>query len=54
MKRPPSDGPAPRAARIDETTAPFTLRDIVIALCGGLTPAADGLELMIDRIERLH
>lgn len=54
MKRALADGPAPRATRIDTTTAPFTLRDIVIALCGGLTPAADGLELMIDRIERLH
>ncbi len=53
MKRALPAGPATRARRPDDT-APFTLRDIMIALCGGLTPAADGIEMMIDRIERLN
>ena len=53
MKRALPAGPAMRARRTDDTAA-FTLRDIMIALCGGLTPAADGIEMMIDRIEGMN
>ncbi|MCE5974215.1 hypothetical protein LZA78_12040 [Sinirhodobacter sp. WL0062] len=46
-------GPVPRAATQSTDYPSFSLRDLVQALCSGLTPSADGLEMMLDRIERM-
>jgi hypothetical protein len=45
--------PGPKA-RPHEQVPPssISLRDIVQALCSGLTPSSEGLELVLDRIER--
>lgn len=52
MTRPPLPGPAPLAN--PKTTEPrLSLRDIVQALLAGLYPNSEGLELMLDRIERM-
>lgn len=48
MTRPPQPGPAPRA---DHRDAPFSLVDLIQALCAGLTPSSEGLSLVLDRIE---
>ncbi len=50
MKRAPIPGPADRADKIADS--PLSLRDIVEALCCGLTPSADSIEICLDRIER--
>ena len=41
--------PTPRAAR--RSDPPFSLRDLVEAICTGVAPA-QGIEMMLDRIER--
>ncbi|MCL7464883.1 hypothetical protein [Phaeovulum sp. NW3] len=52
MTHPPAPGPA-AARRADQSSAQpqFGLRDIVQALCAGLPPSAEGLELILDRLE---
>ena len=49
MKRASSPGPHHGAQTLTEP--PLRLRDIVEALCAGLTPSAAGLEIALDRIE---
>ena len=53
MKALPLPGPVPRAATQHPDNPSFSLRDLVQALCSGLAPSADGLEMMLDRIERM-
>jgi hypothetical protein len=50
MKRAPFPGPADRAP-MTRHNDPLRLADIVQALCAGLSPSAEGLEQMLDRIE---
>ncbi|MDD8022245.1 MAG: hypothetical protein PHX82_03925 [Paracoccaceae bacterium] len=45
-------GPAPRAARPHRAEPPISLREIAAALCCALPPSVEGLELILDRIER--
>ncbi|MDF2142228.1 hypothetical protein [Paenirhodobacter sp. CAU 1674] len=45
-------GPTPRAARHHRAEPPISLREIVAALCSALPPSAEGLELILDRIEK--
>lgn len=52
MNRPPLPGPIPGAADLTQRPA-LSLRDIVEALCSSLPPAGGGLEMMLDRIERM-
>ena len=49
MKRSLHPGPEARGAR--RSDPPFSLRDLVEAICTGVTPA-QGIEMMLDRIER--
>ncbi|MFP1643080.1 hypothetical protein [Pontitalea aquivivens] len=52
MSHPPAPGPAAAPRADHSTTQPsFGLRDIVQALCAGLPPSAEGLELILDRLE---
>jgi hypothetical protein len=51
MKTSPLPGPTARANdRL--TDPPITLRDIVQALCSGMAAHGQGIELVLDRIER--
>lgn len=45
--------PGPKAPPDERTSGPpISLRDIVQALCSGLSPSSEGLEFVLDRIER--